>query len=134
MQTRREWLAERGLAIAGARGKFSNEAKAALEKAKGEGVKWSDGEGTVPRVKSSVPKASNSVAKEESTGIVDLPVYRYTEEDYRAYQLVDGKKVERSLRSACNGCGLSLVVCYCPEPVIAALDGSSSVRVYVERR
>lgn len=70
------------------------------------------------------------------TGVVELAPYRFPEEDFKAVEFRNGKKIERSLRSACNnrGCGVSLVVCYCAEPRIVAHDGGGSVRVYIERR
>jgi hypothetical protein len=42
MQTQREYLASKGLAIAGSRGRFSREGKAELERARGAGVEFSD--------------------------------------------------------------------------------------------
>lgn len=134
LQTRREYLVGLGLAKGG-RGKFSNDAKAALAKADAEGFEFLDGpspagNGSGP-IKSTV-KREKAKPTGDSTGIVDLTPYRYEESDYRAVETVSG--IERSLRSACNGCSVSLVVCWCPEPVIVALDGSGSVTVRVERR
>lgn len=122
----REWLVQQGLAR-GTRGKFSTAAHAALKKAIADGTTFSDyPKGDAPvKVKDSKPTG-------DGTGIVDLAPYRYEESDYRAVEV--DTKVERSLRSACNRCSVSLVVCWCEQPIIVARDGSGSVAVRIERR
>jgi hypothetical protein len=134
LQTRREYLADLGLAKPGARGKFSNAAKEALAKADAEGFEFLDGpspkgNGSGP-IKSTVKKAKPTPV--ESTGIVDLTPYRYEENTHKAIEVETG--IERSLRSACNSCRVSLVVCWCDSPIIVARDGSGSIHVRVESR
>lgn len=141
MQTARERLAGLGLAIAGSRGKFSNAGKAQLAADLAAGMTFSDwpkdkastkpvrvgGKKTV-----SVPKAKTDLDVDPQTDIA----YRFTEDEWKAIETRDGKRVERSLRAACNnaGCGVSLVVCYCSAPQIVAHDGNGSVAVKIERR
>lgn len=134
LQTRRDYLVDLGLAKPG-RGKFSNDAKAALAKADAQGYEFLDGpspkgNGSGP-IKSTVKK-EKSAPTGDTSGIAELAPYRFEESDYRAVETVSG--IERSLRSACNGCRVSLVVCWCAEPVIVARDGNGSVPVRIERR
>lgn len=79
---------------------------------------------TVVKVKRDVVQSSNSVA--------ELAPYRFEEEDFEVSETTSGKK--RSLREACNGCGLSLVVCWCHSPRIVARDGGGSVGVTINRK
>lgn len=109
-----------------------------LEAAVADGIRFSD----FPKEKSTTTKskpqveslATKSPKKPVDNDVIADIVYRFTEEEHVAYEFKNGKKHFRSLRSACNGCGYSLVVCYCSEPVIVAEDGSKSVRVYMERK
>lgn len=66
--------------------------------------------------------------------IAEIPPYRFEESDFKAIEYTDGKKFERSLRSACILCKVSLVGHYCDEPRIVARDGRGDVRVYIERK
>lgn len=60
--TKREWLVTQGLAKAGVVGRFSNEAKAALEKAVADGVKFAEDEPKAPATpRESKPKAEKIV-------------------------------------------------------------------------
>jgi hypothetical protein len=127
----RDWLVQKGLAK-GTRGKFSAAAHAALQDAIANGEKFSDyPKGDAP-VKATKVKPSKGETPRESTGIVDLAPYRFEENSYRAVEVESG--VERSLRSACNTCRVSLVVCYCTDPIIVARDGGGSVSVRIEAR
>jgi len=133
MQTARDWLAERGLAIAGARGKFSNAAHKALEKAAAEGVTWSDW----PKDKTStrpVVKVEKTTTVRASAHTGDYPFLtndelNYPEENYRAVERDSGKK--RSMREVCRTCGVSLVGHACDNPYIVATNGAGSVAVKV---
>jgi|SRR6478735_5176164 len=129
MQTRREYAASLGLAKAGARGKFSNEAKAAIAKAEASGTKFSDSAPKEKVVKS--PKATNSV-KKESTGIIADIVYTYPEGEWQAREKVSKKL--RGMREVCNTCRVSLVAHRCENPRIVATDGSGPVDVVIERK
>lgn len=96
---------------------------------------WPKGEVTVSEPtadKAAEVKVVRSAGTSGAKTVAELPEYRYTEDAFQAVHFVNGKKVVRSLRSACNGCGYSLVVCWCPEPRIVALDGRGSVKVTIE--
>lgn len=69
-----------------------------------------------------------------SNEIVDLAPIHYPEDQFVAYEYHDGKKIERSLRSACNNCLVSLVQCVCGNPTIVARNGCSSVSVSIVRK
>lgn len=127
----RAWLVTQGLAKDG-RGKFSTAAKTALDKAVADGKTFDDyPKGTAP-VKATKVKTEDSKPTGDTSGIAELAPYRFEESDYRAVETVSG--IERSLRSACNTCRVSLVVCWCAEPIIVARDGTGSVPVRIERR
>lgn len=122
MQTKREWLAERGLAIAGARGKFSKAANEALVKAIAEGVQFAD---TTKPVKPAKPVTKPTgeaqpapVVKSETryTDYLFPSDFRYPEEEYKAVE-VGGKK-EHSMRECCNTCRVSLTNHMCDNPSI----------------
>jgi hypothetical protein len=77
------------------------------------------------------------VTKEKVTNekvIAELAPYRYPENEFRAYELVDGKKEYRSLREACRQTRVSLVCCPCDNHEIVATDGTGSVQVFIERK
>lgn len=125
MKTKREALAEQGLAIAGARGKFSKAANAWLDAQRAAGVKFSDDD---KPVKSTGPKPE-PVAKTVTPG--DSPYispsdYRFPEDTYDAFYRKNGKKVRVSLRECCNTCRVSLVNHGCDSPTI---HGSISVTI-----
>lgn len=67
MKTKRDWLAEQGLAIAGARGKFSRDAMAALKaeedrcKAENIPLPWVEKEKPVPGRRGRKPKEKTSI-------------------------------------------------------------------------
>ena len=127
LQTRRQFLVEKGLAKEG-RGKFSTAALAELEKARAAGIKFSD-EVVITEGNSTIVKPTNAVQKDKV--YTDI-IYTYPESDYRAVE-VKSKK-ERSMRSACNTCRVSLVAHGCDSPTIVAMDGSGSVSVRIEKR
>jgi len=77
------------------------------------------------------------VTKEKVTNekvIMELVPYRFPEDEFRAYELVNGKKKVRSLREVCRNSRVSMVVCPCDSHRIVATDGSGDVAVYVERK
>lgn len=126
----REYLVSKGLAKPG-RGKFSTAGIAELNAALGRGQKFTD----YPKSDVVVTKPTGEPVKVESadSDIPYIPEYRYAEDAFVAIEVRDGKRVERSLRSACNHCRKSLVVCWCPSPIIVAHDGNGSVPVTIER-
>lgn len=116
MQTRREYLADKGLAIAGARGKFSNAGKVALVEAEKAGVKFSDG-APVPRVMREVD--SEPAPAQKSSRFVDYLYpsdFAWPEIEFEAVEKVTGKS--QSMREVCNNCRVSLVMCTCGDPTI----------------
>ena len=132
MQTKREWLAERGLAIAGARGKFSRAANEALVKAIAEGVQFAD---TAKPVKPAKPviKATGEaqpapvVKSETTTRYTDYLFpsdFRFPEGEYKAIEV--GGKREFSMRECCNTCRVSLTNHMCDNPTI---HGDVTVRI-----
>lgn len=112
----RDYLAGKGLAIAGARGKFSNAAKAELDRVMGEGMKFSDWPkpGTAP-----VPSKSGGPTKAVESP-VDSPYlypsdFRFPEGEYVAK---DAKGKKYSMRECCNKCKVSLTNHMCNEPSV----------------
>src|SRR5689334_18523445 len=100
MQTKREYLVGLGLAKPG-RGKFSKVANAALDKARSEGVKFSDDD-QAPRVRPLPTTGSDSDAQVEpvvkkvdprDTPWIAPSDYRFPEAEYEAVATVEGKRV-----------------------------------------
>lgn len=122
MKSRREALAEVGLAKAGARGKFSNAAKQWLVDQESKGIKFSDSDATTPVARKSAPvKSSGAPSKETETGMTDYVFpsdYRFPESEYRAVVRNGGKVKEYGMREVCNNCRVSLVNHGCNSPVI----------------
>lgn len=115
----RDYLAGKGLAIAGARGKFSNAAKEELASALSAGMKFSDWpkDGTAPvPSKSAGPSKAAEVAPKASDSLYVSPSdFRFPEGDYIA-KGSDGKKY--SMRECCNTCRVSLTNHACNSPTI----------------
>lgn len=122
LETRRAYLVRMGLAKEG-RGKFSNDAKAALAKADADGIEFLDGpsptgNGSGP-ILSSIDTPAPVVRKPVTETLYLTPdEYRFPEAEYRAIAKVGGKTVEYSMRECCNACGVSLVNHACNEPTI----------------
>jgi hypothetical protein len=122
-------LVSAGLAKPG-RGKFSTAAKAWLDAQRAAGVKFSDDDGPVKVV--STKKSDNPAPKVESAGMADYLFqsdYRFPEDEYRAFQRVNGKKVFHGMREVCNNCRVSLVNHGCDAPTI-----HGNIAVVIERR
>lgn len=120
MSSRRDYLISLGLAKAG-RGKFSNEAKAALEKAIAGGMTFSDNAPTpkaAKPVKSSPKVQTNADASahgSDSTTEILMPSdLRYYGK--RWFATIEGKEVEISERAACTNCQYSLIAHACNIP------------------
>lgn len=82
-------------------------------------------------------KATNAVERnkpEVGKIIYEIPPERFPESEYTVFERVDGKRVTRSLREACNNCRVSLIYCFCDSPRIVARNGRGSVLVYIERK
>lgn len=125
-----EWLVQNGYKEKITRGRQSAINISRLDHAVSKGIVFDD----YPKVKAvftAAPKPVTSKPRIDADIVADIP-YRFPEGQFRAIEFRDGKRVERSLRSACNLCRVSLVNCWCSEPVIVAHDGRGSVRVYIE--
>jgi len=123
MQSRREYAASLGLAIAGARGKFSNAAKEAIAKAEAEGMRFSDSPATAPVVRPENQSTSSSTINSaiaritpENSLYISPSDFRYPEGEYVAVAKVGGKKY--SVRECCNNCRVSLTNHACSTPTI----------------
>lgn len=125
MTTAREWLVSQGLAKEG-RGKFSNDAKAALANAVKEGVKFSDypkdttASVEVKEKKESKPKPSDNYGE---------VIYSYPEESFKAIEIESGKV--RSMREVCHTCRVSLVGHGCLTPTIVSTSATGPVAVKI---
>lgn len=123
MTTAREYLASKGLAIAGARGKFSNAAKAELDRVLGEGMKFSDWPkaGTAPVARSTsgrpapATRAVSNVVTPENSPYLYPSDFRFPEGEYVA-KGADGKRY--SMRECCNTCKVSLTNHGCNTPSV----------------
>lgn len=134
-------LVEAGIIKTAGRGRISADGHAWLKARYDEGERFSDWpKGNVVVTKTEHPdKPAESTVKVIRTAgsgtektIADIPPYRFTEEEFMAVE--KGTNTERSLRSACNNCRVSLVMCYCPNPMIVKRDGSGSVEVTIKRK
>lgn len=141
MQKAKVALVEAGIIKSAGRGRISAEGHAWLKAQHDAGMRFSDwpkGEIKVTKTEVEGKPAETKVKvvrSNDSTGsntVAELAPYRFTEEEYMAVETKSGKA--RSLREACNGCRVSLVVCYCPTPRIVATDGSGSVEVTIKRK
>lgn len=108
MQTEREWLADRGLAKPGVRGRFSLAAKEALAKARQEGVQFAD----TPA--QAAAKPARQAAKEDKPQ-PEGQNYTHFELPSGMFRFYVGDQ-EITEKTACCNCGVSLVVCHCQVP------------------
>lgn len=116
----REYLASKGLAIAGARGKFSNAAKVELDRAMAAGTKFSDwpksGTAPVPSKSGGPTKSTASVATSPTESPYLYPSdFRFPEAEYVAK---DAKGNKYSMRECCNKCKVSLTNHMCDSPSV----------------
>ena len=133
MQTKREYLVDKGLAKPG-RGKFSNAAKDELARAMAAGVKFSDSTAPAAPVRSKdtrPPVAPEPVAPDPRDSLYISPSdFRFPEGEYVAVSRdSNGKKVLHSVREVCNTCMVSLTNHACASPTIYG-----NVPVVMERR
>jgi hypothetical protein len=102
--------------------------KAAAEGVKIEGYSVSTGPS-----KETAPVVTKEKISTEKV-IAELPHERFPEDEFRLYELVDGKKITRGLREVCRNSGVSLLYCPCDSHRIVNRDGTGDVSVYVERK
>lgn len=128
------WLVANGHLEKDGRGRMPARVLPILAEAVKSGQKFSDW--PKGQVTTAEDTGTVSVKREAApvTAVAEIPEYRFTEDEFKAVETRNGKKVERSLRSACNNCRVSLVICYCPQPMIVAHDGRGSVPVTIVRK
>ena len=122
-QTRREYAASLGLAIAGARGKFSKDAVAAIDKARAEGMVFSDDNAPVrtarpATVTDTTTESVTRIPSASESAYLFPSDFRFPEGEYRAVAHIDGKRKVFGMREVCNNCRVSLVMCACANPTI----------------
>lgn len=118
MQTRRDYLASKGLAIAGARGKFSNAAKEELTKALASGMTFSDDVTVKPATPKPTGPVKVTVPAPTETPYLCPTEYRFPETEYRLGD-AEGKPVKTAgMRNVCDTCSLSFVNHICNTPVL----------------
>lgn len=139
MQKAKVALVEAGIIKTAGRGRISADGHAWLKQQYDKGVRFSDwpkGEVVVTKTKATAKKPESETVKvtreTTETGFVEPVPYRFPEAEFKAVEV--GTRKERSMRSACNNCRVSLVVCHCPEPRIVAVNGGGSVRVEIVKR
>lgn len=130
MQTKREYAAKLGLAIAGARGRMSREAHEAIAKAEAEGVQFSDASpikvNTPKKEKSDKPVTVNApVTVGEVVGLFNKGELdqKYVGRDSK------DKKVSVDARQICRNSGYSLVGCHCGREHVVLLSSMETVTV-----
>lgn len=135
MHTKKGYLVSIGALPPGSenkRGRLSVAHQQLIEKAVAEGIQI-QGYSVAPTPTAPAPVVKKATVSTEKQILEPAP-YHYPENEYRAYELVDGKRKYRSLREACRHCRLSLVGCWCATPEIVSTDGTKSVRIYIERK
>ena len=122
MQKAKVALVEAGIIKSAGRGRISATGHAWLKSQYDNGVRFSDWpKGKVEVTKSkdtgeSTVKVIRSSQDSSVKVVTELAPYRFPEEDFEAYEYVDGKKKPVSLRECCNTCRVSLVAHCCDEP------------------
>lgn len=116
----REYLVSKGLAKPG-RGKFSNDAKAELQRAMSSGMTFDDYKPTGRVVNAPKPRVEvEKTPKQKAEDSVYLPPtdYRFPESEYKAVGRVDGVKHVWGMREVCSNCGYSLTNHGCNAPMV----------------
>lgn len=116
----REYLVSKGLAKPG-RGKFSNDAKAALQAAMSSGMSFDDYKPTGRVVTAPKPKVEverTPRQKNEDSTYLSPADFRFPEAEYHAVYFEDGKRKVVGMREVCSECGYSLTNHGCNAPTI----------------
>jgi len=118
MQTKREYAASLGLAQAGARGRLSREAHAAIEKAIAEGMQFSDANKITVSSKPATPKTIRvgKPANPESVGVAGDVISLYAADTKFTGRDSTGKKFTVDARQVCKKSGYSITSCPCGGP------------------
>ena len=117
MQTMREYAASKGLAKAGARGRLSREAHAAIQEAIANGMTFKDSPSVSPARSNSDSGDSESAAKSDSVDAKDF--FGSTPEPFFPdgwHYYENGKRVNVPMSAACGQCGYSLGYQNCEKP------------------
>lgn len=124
MTSAREWLAAKGLAKPGARGRFSLDAKAALNKAVSDGIEFSDWPkvGSIPSAPR--PKLAKAVSRavEESPEEVNIRIGPIYPEDSFGYRNDRGKWISVTGRTCCREHGYSISYHQCATREVLCAD------------
>ena len=116
---KRTWLAERGLAIAGTRGKFSNAAKEALAAAEKAGTVFIDKKVVAETAK--VERAEQREADKAAKPSVDA--FKHHSPAIRTGELTfvgsDRRKHKVAAANACHACSYSFGWCQCEVPTFS---------------
>jgi len=130
------WLVENGHLESDGRGRMPLRVIPILEEARKNGTTFSDWpKGTVTKSEKTgavVVKREASMSHEKI--VQELAPETYPMSEFVVFERVNGKRVMRSLKEACNNCRVSLVGHYCESPTIVSRDGNGCVRVYIERK
>lgn len=128
MQKAKQALVEAGIIKSAGRGRISADGHAWLKAKHDEGVRFSDwpkGKVEVSTSKSSDPdepaKSTVKVIRTESSKgekVISEIHYTYPEDEFEAFEYVNGKKKSVSMRECCNNCRVSLVGHSCDHPTI----------------
>lgn len=126
----REYLVSKGLAKPG-RGKFSNDAKAELQRAMSSGMTFDDYKptGRVVTVRPKVEVVKTPKEKAMESEYISPSDYRFPESEYQAIGRVDGVKHVWSMREVCSNCGYSLTNHGCNAPMVFG-----GIAVQIERK
>lgn len=124
--TRREYAISLGLATPG-RGRMSNDARMAIEKAEAEGMEFSDPKPVSMKEKiaaraaatPTAPKAPRQRVVQTEGQEAAQPLAKPFTGVFRAV-MPDGSRKKLSDRTACQ-CGASLSFCYCKTPTVGLL-------------
>lgn len=127
MQTRKQWLLSEGHIKEAGRGRISAENLARISKAYESGIRFSDWTPGNTEIRNGETVTKNSVVPRVLAEYTIL----YPENQFKA---IEANNTERSMRSACNNCRVSLIQCSCGSPRIVARDGSGSVLVSIVRK
>lgn len=127
----KEYLLKHGHIQNIGRGRISQANHEILAKAVASGIKidnYSPVESTKPTGEKSI---KNTAAPTNNEKVIADYTLRFAL-DTPAHAFWNGKKIEVSMRSACNNCRVSLVQCICGNTHVVAPNGSGPMRVYIE--
>jgi hypothetical protein len=127
MQTKREYAASLGLAVAGARGRLSREAHAAISKAEADGMTFSDAKPTVNTPRAAKPVSEKPVIRD--TGIIG-EVIRFHDLDAQfTGKDSHGKTHTVNARQVCRLSGFSITSCPCGQDHEVLVSSMEHIKV-----